>query len=462
MGNPVKSVSNFLGMRVIKIAISSLCIFFGFAFSIGASNWPSFRGPGATGVGAGPLPAVWNADTTAGPLRNIRWKTPIPGLSHSSPILWKDRLYVTTAVSAQPDAPLEYALSVEVADDNGEQSWIVYCLDIRTGVVLWQQVAHRGAPRARRHVSATHDNTTLSTDGKRLVAFFGSEGLYAYSMDGTLLWEKDLGVMDMAPSHDREASYGFSSSPALFEDTIVVQCDAKNDGFAAAFAAEDGRELWRIAREEVSVGSWGSPTVMQTAGRTQVVMNGYPWIASYDYKSGEELWRLKSAVKVPVPTPFLADGLIYVGQASPDGDNPLYAIRPDASGDISLAEGASANRDVVWSQKGVGDNFQTPLVDGGIIYFTTPIGVLRAYDAKTGERVYQKRLGTGPFMSSPVAAGERIYVSSTDGKTYVVKRGRTFELVGKNTLGESLYSTPAIGDGALYFHTRGHVVAVAE
>jgi outer membrane protein assembly factor BamB len=270
-------------------------------------------------------------------------------------------------------------------------------------------------------------------------------------------------VLDMTPHDDRTLSWGFASSPTLFEVTILVQSDTKKDGFAAAFAAADGRELWRVPRSEVSVGSWGSPGVIRAGGRTQVVLNGYPWIAGYDFKTGKELWRMRSGGDVPVPTPFLADGLIYVANAH-GKKAPLYAIRPDASGDISVAEGATSSSGVVWTQERNGSYLQTPVVYEGIAYACTSQGVFKAYDAKTGERFYEQRLGGGTtgFTSSPVAAGGRIYVTSEEGETYVVKHGKAFELLGKNLMGETVLSTPAISNGELYFHTRGHVVAVGE
>ncbi|MBL8178874.1 MAG: PQQ-binding-like beta-propeller repeat protein [Bryobacterales bacterium] len=435
------------------------------AFGVGAADWPSYRGPGANGVGDGSPPVAWNADASAGEVRNVLWKMAIPGLSHSSPIVWGSRLYVTTAVSAKGNAPLKIGLygAGDSADDVGEQSWVVYCLDKRTGKEVWKQTAHRGAPKVKRHTKATHDNTTLATDGKRLVTFLGSEGLYAYSMDGKLLWKKDLGVMDMTPFDDRTLSWGFASSPTLFEDTVLVQNDSKKDSFAAAFDAKDGRELWRVPRGEVSVGSWGSPGVIRAAGRTQVVLNGYPWIVSYDFKTGKELWRMRSGGDVPVPTPFLADGLIYVANAH-GRKAPLYAIRPDASGDISLAEGATTSSGVVWAQERNGSYLQTPVVYEGIAYASTSQGIFKAYDAKTGEKYYERRLGEGTtgFTSSPVAAGGHVYVTSEEGETYVVKHGRTFEQAAKNAMGETVLSTPAISEGVLYFHTRGHVVAVGR
>src|SRR5262249_27139820 len=317
--------------------------------ALSAADWPAYRGPGGSGVGEGAAPASWNGDASKGPLRNMEWKTPIPGLGHSSPVITGGRLFVTTAISSAGKAPLTLGLygSGDSADDDAEQEWVVYGLDKLSGKILWRQTAHRGKPKARRHTKATHANTTVATDGKRVIAFFGSEGLYSYTLDGTLEWQKDLGILDMAPSDDRTLSWGFASSPLLFADTVIVQCDSKREGFLEAFAAADGRELWRVPRASVSFCSWATPGVFKTSNRTQIV--GYPYIVGYDFKTGKELWRLKSEGDIPVPTPFMAQGLIYVANAH-GGKSPLYAIRPEASGDITPAPGSRVSAGLAWSE----------------------------------------------------------------------------------------------------------------
>lgn len=431
---------------------------------LSAADWPAYRGPGASGVGQGAAPSSWNGDASKAPVRNIRWRTPIPGLSHSSPVILGDKLFVTTAISSAGKAPLKIGLygSGDSADDDAEQEWVIYCLDKRSGKVLWRQTAHRGKPRARRHTKATHANTTVATDGKRIIALFGSEGLYSYTLNGKLEWQKDLGALDMAPSDDRTLSWGFASSPVLFEDTVIVQSDSKKDGFLAAFAAADGRELWRAARSPVSVCSWATPGVFKTGNRTQIVANGYPYIAGYDFKTGKELWRLKSEGDIPVPTPFMAHGLIYVANAH-GGKAPLYAIRPDASGDITPAAGSRVSAGLEWSEERNGSYLQTPVVYGELIYASTSPGIFKAYDARTGRKLYEQRLGAGgSFTSSPVAADGKVYVSNEEGQTFVIKAGPQFELLGTNELGEIVLSTPAISDRALYVRTSGSVLAIAE
>jgi outer membrane protein assembly factor BamB len=429
-----------------------------------ASDWPQFRGPGARGAAPGNIPAAWNADPSAGPLRNIRWKTPIPGLAHSSPVVWGSRLFVTTAVSSAGEAPLKVGLygAGDPADDNNEQTWMVYCLDKNTGRILWQKVAHRGAPRTKRHTKATHANSTPATDGRRLIVWFGSEGLYAYDLSGNLLWKKDLGVFDPGPQ-GYDLQWGTASSPVLHDGKVLLQCDQKKGSFLAVFDAATGRELWRADRDGVSNHSWATPAVVSAAGRTQVVTNGWPYIAAYDLASGKELWRLKSAGDIPVPTPVFEDGLIYVTNAH-GGGAPLYAIRPDASGDLTPLAEKGAGGALAWHEPRNGAYMQTPLVLGGLLYSCSDRGVLKVYGARTGRLIYTQRLGEGltGFTSSPVAAGSKVLFASEMGDVYVVRAGPSYELLGRNLMNEIVMATPAISAGVLYYRTRGHVVAIAE
>jgi outer membrane protein assembly factor BamB len=428
------------------------------------ADWPMFRGWQAQGVAQGSIEPSWNADPSAGPERNILWKTPVPGLSHSSPILWGGRLYVATAIRSAGEAPLKVGLygAGDPAQDDVEQQWVIYCLDRRNGALLWQRVAYQGKPRSRRHTKATHANTTLATDGRHIAAFFGSEGLYLFDMSGKLLWKKDLGAFDIGPQ-GYDLQWGNASSPVLHEDILVLQCDQKKGSFLAAFSVKDGRELWRTERDGVSNHSWATPAVVTAAGRTQIVCNGWPYITGYELATGKELWRLKSGGDIPVPTPVFAHNLIYVTNAH-GGPAPLYAIKPDASGDISLQGGSRTSAGIAWSEPRNGAYMQTPLIVDDILYSCSDRGVLKAYDAKTGQLHYTQRLGSGTvgFSASPVAAGGRILLTSEEGEVYVIRHGKQYELLAVNKLGEIAMATPAIADGVVYFRTRGHVVAAGR
>jgi outer membrane protein assembly factor BamB len=423
-------------------------------------NWPSFRGTNATGIAEGfATPATWDVEKS----QNVRWKTALPGLGHSSPVVWGDRIFVTTAVNSKGKADLKVGLYGDIApaDDNSEQKWDIVCLNKKTGKVLWQKTAHAGVPKVQRHTKATHANPSVATDGKYVVASFGSEGLYCYDMSGKQVWKKDLGVLDSGYYVVPTAQWGFASSPVLADGMVIVQCDVQKDSFLAAFRAKDGSEVWRTPRADVP--TWSTPTVVREGGRAQVVVNGYKHIGGYDLKTGKELWKLTGGGDIPVPTPIVADGLVYITNAH-GRMAPIYAVKTTAEGDISLKADERANGHIAWSLARDGGYMQTPLVYGGQLYVCRDNGVLSCYDAKTGNRLYQERLGTGRtgFTASPVAADGKLYFTSEEGEIYVVKAGPEFKLLSTNPMGEVCMATPAISEGLLLFRTQGHLVAIGE
>jgi outer membrane protein assembly factor BamB len=423
-------------------------------------NWPGFRGPGSRGIADGyPTRTLWNADAAEGKLTGVLWRAEIPGLGHSSPIIWGDRVYVATAVRLSGKAPLRigYYGDVKPAQDNDEQKWMVLCFDKKTGKRCWEHVVRTSKPRTERHEKSTHANTTLATDGRRLVAFFGSEGLYCFDLKGKLLWNKDLGVIN---NSWRGIGWGYSSSPALYRDRIVLLCDDPKNPFLAAFNLSDGKELWRVSRKGDCEGSWGTPLIHAEGSRTQVVTNGWPFILSYDLETGKELWRLRGGGDIPIPTPFVAGGLIVVSNAH-GGKSPLFAIRPDARGDISLKEGSTSNDSVVWSVPNGGSYISTPVVYGDHIYLANHNGVLRCFDFKTGQKMYEERLGQDASCSaSLVAADGKVYCPTEQGVVHVIKAGPRLEVLAKNEMGEPCLATPAISQGVLYIRTAGNLFAI--
>jgi len=423
-------------------------------------NWPGFRGPGARGIAEGyPTRAAWNVDPAAGKLSGLLWRAEVPGLGHSSPIVWGNRIFVATAVRLSGKAPLRigYYGDTQAAQDNDEQQWMILCFDKKTGKRLWERIIRTNKPAATRHEKATHANTTLSTDGQRLVAFFGSEGLYCLDLNGKPLWSKDLGVINISKYG---IGWGYGSSPALHGERIVLLCDDPQNPFVAAFRLSDGKELWCVSRKGDCERSWGTPLIHNDGARTQVVTNGWPYIVSYDLETGKELWRLRGGGDNPIPTPFVAEGLIIVTSAH-GGKAPLFAIRPSARGDISLPEGSDSNDAIVWSVPNGGSYISTPVKYGRYVYLANHNGVLRCYEFGTGRKMYEERLGANSaFSASLVAADGKIYCPAEEGVVSVIKAGPKLETLAQNEMGEPCLATPAISQGVLYFRTTASLLAI--
>lgn len=423
------------------------------------AHWPSFRGAGARGVATGPAPAVsWDVDDPS----DIAWSTPLPGLGLSSPVVWGDRVFVTTAISQGGDESFKPGLYGDIApvEDESEHEYRVFALDLADGSLVWERTLNRAVPAVKRHTKSTHANPTVATDGEHVVALFGSEGLFVLDMEGDLLWDKDLGVLDAGFFMVPEAQWGYSSSPVLFEDTVLVQADIQDGSFLAAFALEDGRELWRTTRADVP--TFGTPTVYEGPDGPAIAVNGFRHIGGYDARTGLELWRLTGGGDIPTPTPVVAEGKIFITNAH-GAQAPVYAIRTDARGDLTPAEGEEFGEHVAWAHERGGAYMATPLAYEGLLYVVRWNGVLGVYDLDTGELVYEVRLGGGgAFTASPVAADGKIYVASEDGDVYVVAAGREHEVLAVNAFGEPILATPAIVEGMLLVRTTARLVAVAS
>lgn len=423
-------------------------------------DWPQFRGIDAGGVAEGfSLPLSWNIETG----ENVRWKVAVPGLAHSSPIVWRDMVCVTTAVAQNKEEELKVGLYGDITpvDDATPLSWEVHCFDKKSGGKRWSAVAHKGVPRIKRHPKGTHANSTLATDGRYLIAMFGSEGLYAYDLSGKLLWKKDLGVLESGFFQVPSAQWGFASSPVIYADRVIVQADVLKGSFLAAFDVATGKDIWRTARNDYP--TWSTPTVHVGNSRTQVIVNGYKHAGGYDLRTGKELWRMKGGGDIPVPTPILRRDLVFITNAHGPAA-PIFAVRTGATGDISLAEGTQANDHIVWSQQREGAYMQTPVVYGDHLYVCRDNGVLSVYEAETGKRLYQQRLADGRtgFSASAVAGDGKLYYTSEDGSVLVIKAGPVFEQLAENAMGETAMATPAISEGTIFLRTRTRLVAVGR
>jgi outer membrane protein assembly factor BamB len=295
----------------------------------------------------------------------------------------------------------------------------------------------------------------------RLVVFLGSEGLYCYDLCGNLLWKRDLGVLDSGYYRAPDAQWGFASSPIIHMNRVIVQCDVQQGSFIAAFDLRTGRELWRTRRDDVP--TWSTPTVHDDGTRAELIVNGYRHAGGYDPLTGKELWRLSGGGDIPVPTPVVAHGLVFLSSAH-GPQAPLCAIRLGATGDVTPGGDDEPSGYVAWHKPREGVYIQTPLVYGAYLYACRNNGVLSCYDVATGERLYRERLGSGRagFTASPVAGDGKLYFASEDGDVYVIRAGSTFELLATSSMGEICMATPAISGGMLIVRGKSHVYAIGE
>jgi hypothetical protein len=420
-------------------------------------NWPSFRGANAAGVADGTPTAVsWNVSTG----EHVAWKTPIPGLAVSSPIVWGDRVFVSTAVSSDPNQAIRTGLygDVEPVTDASKHAWHLIALDKTSGKVVWDHVAYEGIPKTKRHPKSSQASPTPVTDGTHVIVSFGSQGLYAYDFSGKELWKKDLGVLNAGWFFDPDYEWGVGSSPIIYKNMVIVQCDIQRNSFIAAFDTASGTELWRTSRDEIP--SWSTPTVFEAGGKAELVTQATTFIRGYDPSNGKELWKLSGNSEITIPTPIAGPGFVVVTNGY-RGVQPIFAIKPGGTGNITLKEGQTKSDAIAWSTNRGGPYIPTPVIYGEHLYVLQNNGVLAAYKAATGERLYQQRLGDGgAFSASLVAADGKIYCSSEDGDVYVVKAGPSYELLAQNSFNETIMATPAVSDGLLIFRGSKNVYAI--
>ena len=424
------------------------------------SNWPSFRGTEASGISDGQnLPDKWNAQSG----ENILWKTPIPGLAHSSPVVWGDQVFVTTAVSTDPKATFRPGLygDGDASKDRSRHRWMIYAVDKRNGKILWERVAHESEPIEKRHIKSTYANSTPATDGRIVVAWFGSQGVHAYDVNGRFLWKVDLGRIDLGAYDIPTYEWGPASSPIIWNDLVILQCDTQADSFLLALDAKTGKTVWKTDREELP--SWGTPTVITTPQGPALITNASNYIRAYDPRTGKELWRLGRSSKITAPTPIYSEELIVV--ASGRGpERPIFVVRPQARGDVTLAEGKTSSDAIVWSRTGRGSYMPTPLAYKGVLYVLANNGTFDAYKLQTGEELYRQRVpvvGSG-FSASPVAADNKLYLSNEDGEIIVIGAGEKFAHIATNSMGELLMATPALSEGVMYVRGSSSLFAIGR
>jgi outer membrane protein assembly factor BamB len=419
-------------------------------------NWPRFRGPNADGVAPDDarLPDTWSKK------ENVKWVAGIPGWGLSCPIVWGDRVFLTTVVSdgEQPKPKKGLYLGQGVRTPaKGVHHWLVYCFDLKTGKEIWKREAHVGEPKVPRHPKSSYAAETPTTDGQRLYVLFGDLGLYCYDLDGTPLW-----------SHKIEPKktlfdYGAAASPVVHAGLVLMLYDNQEGSYLAAFDAATGKPHWRVAREEKT--TWATPLVWQNKQRTEIVTCGKRKNRSYDL-AGKLLWEFDGRMSnLVIPSPFTAHGLLYIASGYvADTKRPAFAIKPGATGDISLKEGQTSNEFVAWFQPKAGPYNPSPIVYGKYYYTLFDFGFLACHDAATGREVYGKqRFPAGAtFTSSPWAYNGKLFFLSEDGKTHVVKAGPKFELLKTNDLDEFCMATPAMSQGHLLIRTASRLYCLTN
>jgi len=418
-----------------------------------AGNWPQWRGPDGSGISNEKnLPAEWSVS------KNIKWKTPIEGRGHSSPIVWGKMIFLTTAIEGEVVPGAKAAkhmmdnkefIHPDSVGANKKHTFKVMALNSDPGQVLWDVVACEGTPYDDRHRKSSYAASTPATDGKMVYAFFGSEGLYAYDYSGKLAWKADLGKMGTV-------GMGTGTSPIIFENLVIVQCDEENGeaSFIIGLDKKTGKEVWRTARK-VQV-SWATPLLVKTAKRSELITSGTESIVSYDPATGKELWTHKGVESNAIPSPVANSEMVYLVAGFPA--KIAMAIRLGASGDLT------GTPNVPWKYTKGTAYVPSPILYGDYLYLTTDRGILTCIDAKTGEVKYEGGRVPVPatFTASPVAFEGKILLTSEDGDTYIVKAGPKHEVIGTNSVGEPVYASPAIADGRIYIRGEKNIYCIGS
>ena len=442
-----------LKRRISLAVVAAVCAGIAATASSSAGNWPQWRGPDGSGISKEKnLPAEWS--TT----KNIKWKTPIDGRGHSSPIVWGNKIFVTTAIEGDvvpgAKAPKHMLGDKEFVHPdsigaNKKHTFKVIALNRDTGKILWQAVAFEGTPYDDRHRKSSYAASTPATDGNMVFAFFGSEGLYAYDFNGKLAWKADLGKMGTV-------GMGTGTSPIVFENFVIVQCDEENGqaSFIVALDKKTGKEVWKTPRK-IQV-SWSTPLLVKTAKRAELITSGTESIVSYDPATGKELWKHKGVESNAIPSPVANSEMVYLVAGFPE--KIAMAIRLGGSGDLT------GTPNVPWQHKKGTAYVPSPILYGDYLYLTTDRGILTGIDAKTGEIKYEGGRIPIPatFTASPVAFDGKILLTSEDGDTFIVKAGPSHEVIGTNSVGEPVYASPAIADGKIYIRGEKNIYCIGS
>jgi outer membrane protein assembly factor BamB len=422
-------------------------------------QWPGYRGYLSSGVlDNTSLPESFDLDK----MINIRWKVEIPGLGLSSPVIWDNKLFITTAVSKADKEGFKPGIygDVEPVDDSSEHEWKVICLDKNSGKLLWEKISCRGIPKMKRHPKSTHANTSVATNGEYVVAFFGSEGLYCYDINGNLQWQKNLGVLKSVFFVEQSAEWEFASSPIIHSGVVIIQCDVLENSFLAAYDVKTGKELWRTRRDEYP--GWCTPNIYTNGGKTYVVVNGYKNRGGYDFDTGKEVWKMSGGGDIQIPTPIVDKNIIYFNSAHGQY-SPIIAVRTSADGDITLGENQTANDYVKWSLPRGGSYMHTMLLYRDHLYNVNWNGIVVCLDPSNGKEIFRTKLGRSrSFIASPVASDGKIYIVDEKGTVYILQDGDNFKLLTEIPLNDICMTAPSLTDGAIFFRTQKYLIAVGK
>jgi outer membrane protein assembly factor BamB len=418
-------------------------------------NWPQFRGGPAAGVAEqSGLPDSWSTS------KNVVWKMDIPGRGWSCPIVWGDKVFITSVTrdgNAEPPKKGLYMGGERSKPPADTHHWKVFCIDFNTGKLLWEKQVHEGKPQGNVHIKNTYASETPVTDGECVYAYFGNLGVFCLDMDGKELWNKKW------PTFKTVFSWGPAASPVLYKDRLIIVNDNEEKSFLVALDKTTGKEIWKVAREEPT--NWATPFVWENEKRTEIVTPGRKKIRSYDL-DGKPLWELGGMSQIVIPTPFSRFGLLYIssGYVLDNKNRPIYAIRPGATGDISLKEGETRNAYIAWYRKFGGPYNPTPIIYGDYLYVLYDRGMVGCFDAKTGKEIYKERIhpGASAFTVSPWAYDGKLFCLSEDGDTFVIQAGPEFKVLGKNSLDEMCMASPAISRKSLLIRTLSKLYRIED
>jgi outer membrane protein assembly factor BamB len=470
-------------------------LFSGFlAFASNGGEWPQFRGPNGSATSDEPnLPVAWSSD------KNIAWKVTLPGYGWSCPVVWGDKVFVTTAIADKQARPTGQMGGFPKGEfPKGEfpkgggfpkggmrggkapdevYKWEIHCLSAIDGKRLWKKTAAERKPGVPTNSTNGYATETPATDGKRVYAYFGGIGMiYCFDFEGKPVWNADIGA------HAMQFGHGTASSPVLAEGRLFVQCDNEEKSFLVALDAKNGTELWRTPRTERT--GWGSPLVWKSKNRTEIVCVGNPTVRSYDPETGKQLWELKGVTGQIKATPVADQSMLFVGsgggfggggfggggfgrpgsggpKGGTGGGKPMFAVKAGASGDITSDEGKKSGA-IAWRSSQAGPSTPSPLLYQGHLYVLDDNGgLVSCYDATSGKQLYKERVtGARKFTASPWAYDGKIFCLDDSGTTHVLKAGAEFEIIGANKLGELAWSSPAVANGAIFLRTVDHLYCI--